>query len=160
MFMKRKRNQIGVIVKWKVRLCAGGHKSIEFVNYWSTYSPVVLWSTICILIVLALINGWPMQLIDFVLAYPQAEIKTDIYMKPPTVPPGFIIPDLPTYEKRTTSTYKLLCKTFMASKTQARHGTTTPTKVSLNAGGRSPTSMDAYTPNAESSLWFMLTTQS
>jgi Reverse transcriptase (RNA-dependent DNA polymerase) len=106
--MKRKRNPIGVIIKWKARLCAGGHKSVEFVDYWSTYSPVISWSTVRILIVLALINGWYMQSIDFVLAYPQAAIKTDIYMKPPTVPPGFIIPDLPTYEKRTTNVYKLL----------------------------------------------------
>jgi Reverse transcriptase (RNA-dependent DNA polymerase) len=106
--MKRKRNPIGIIIKWKARLCAGGHKSVEFIDYWSTYSPVVSWSTVRILIVLALINGWYMQSIDFVLAYPQAAIKTDIYMKPPTVPPGFIIPDLPTHEKRTNSVYKLL----------------------------------------------------
>lgn len=36
-----------------------------------------------------------MESIDFVLAYPQAPIKTDIYMKPPKVPPDFVIPDLP-----------------------------------------------------------------
>ena len=39
--MKRKRNPIGEIIKWKARLCVGGHRSVEFVNYWSTYSPVV-----------------------------------------------------------------------------------------------------------------------
>ena len=31
--MKRKRNPVGEIIKWKARLCAGGHKSIEFVDY-------------------------------------------------------------------------------------------------------------------------------
>jgi hypothetical protein len=50
-----------------------------------------------------------MQSIDFVLAYPQAAVKTNIYMTtPPAVPPGFVIPDLPTKEKRTNSVYKLL----------------------------------------------------
>jgi hypothetical protein len=106
--MKRKRNPIGIIIKWKAHLCAGRHKSVKFIDFWSTYSPVVLWSTVCILIVLALINGWYMQSIDFVLAYPQAAIKTNIYMTPLTVPPGFNIHNLPTYEKRTNSVYKLL----------------------------------------------------
>ena len=41
--MKRKRNPLGEITKCKARLCAGGHKSIENVNYWATYSPVVSW---------------------------------------------------------------------------------------------------------------------
>ena len=39
--MKRKRNSIGEIIKWKARLCTGGHRSIEFVEYWDTFSPVV-----------------------------------------------------------------------------------------------------------------------
>ena len=79
------------ITKWKARLCAGGHKSIEFVDYWNTYSPVVSWSTVRLLLVLALINNWHMQSIDFVLAFPQAPVKTDIYMLPPKVPSSFKI---------------------------------------------------------------------
>ena len=106
--MKRKRNPIGEITKWKARLCAGGHKSIEFIDYWTTYSPVVSWSTVRLLIIMALINEWYMQSIDFVLAYPQAAIKTDIYMKPPKVPPGFVIPDLPSITDRLYNVYKLL----------------------------------------------------
>jgi hypothetical protein len=39
--MKRKRNPIGEITKWKAPLCAGGPKSVEFVGYWSTYYPAV-----------------------------------------------------------------------------------------------------------------------
>ena len=34
--MKRKRNPLGEITKWKARLCAGGHRSVEFVDYWDT----------------------------------------------------------------------------------------------------------------------------
>lgn len=98
--MKRKRNPIGEVVKWKARLCAGGHRSIDFVNYWATYSFVVSWSTVQLMIVLALINDWQMQSIDFVLAFPQAPVKTDIYMKPPKVPPDFTIPDLPRFTDR------------------------------------------------------------
>jgi hypothetical protein len=106
--MKRKRNPIGEILKWKARLCAGGHKSLAFINYWSTYSPVVSWNTVRLMIIMALVNGWHMQSIDFVLAFPQAPIKTDIYMKPPRVPPNFEIPDLPSFTDRFTHVYKLL----------------------------------------------------
>jgi hypothetical protein len=106
--MKRKRNPIGEIIKWKARLCAGGHRSIENIDYWSTYSPVVSWSTVRLMIVFALLNDWHMESIDFVLAYPQAPVKTDIYMTPPRVPPNFIIPDLPSFSDRLTKVYKLI----------------------------------------------------
>eukprot|EP00980_Cylindrotheca_fusiformis_P020590 scaffold7642_cov88-Cylindrotheca_fusiformis.AAC.1 len=106
--MKRKRNPVGEIIKWKARLCAGGHRSVENIDYWSTYSPVVSWSTVRLMVVFALLNDWHMQSIDFVLAYPQAPVKTDIYMKPPRTPPGFVIPDLPSPLDRVSKVYKLI----------------------------------------------------
>ena len=68
--MKRKRNPLGVIVKCKARLCAGGHRSIESIDYWATYSPVVSWITVRLMIVFAILNDWHMESIDFVLAFP------------------------------------------------------------------------------------------
>ena len=106
--MKRKRNPLGEIIKWKARLCAGGHRSIEFVDYWSTYSPVVSWQTIRLVLILALIKNWHIRAVDFVMTCPQADIKTDIYMKPPTVPNNFIIPDLPQLSDRFTHVYELI----------------------------------------------------
>mmetsp|Transcript_41992 Transcript_41992/g.101184 ORF Transcript_41992/g.101184 Transcript_41992/m.101184 type:complete len:1373 (+) Transcript_41992:2978-7096(+) len=106
--MKRKKNPLGEIIKWKARLCAGGHRSIENVDYWDTYAPVVSWSTVRLMVIFALINDWHMESIDFVLAYPQAPIKTDIFMKPPEVPPKFVIPDMPRRQDRHLSRYKLL----------------------------------------------------
>ena len=48
------------------------------------------------MIVFAIItNDWHMESIDFVLAYPQAPVKTNIFRQPPRVLPGLIIPDLP-----------------------------------------------------------------
>ena len=93
--MKRKRYPLGDTVKWKARLCAGGYWSIESINYWDTYSPVVSLSTVRLIIVFAILNDWHMESIDFVLAFPQAPIKTNIYMKPPKVLSGFSIPELP-----------------------------------------------------------------
>ena len=60
------------------------------------------------MIIFALINNWHMESVDFVLAYPQAPIQTDIYMRPPNVPQNFVIPDLPKPEDRWTKVYKLI----------------------------------------------------
>ena len=106
--MKRKRNPIGQITKWKARLCAGGHRSVEFIDYWDTYSPVVSWQTIRLIFILALINGWHINSIDFVMAFPQAKVQTDIYMQPPKVPYKFQIPDLPRPSDHLTKVYKLI----------------------------------------------------
>ena len=105
---KRKRNPVGEIIKWKARLCAGGHRSVEFVDYWDTYFPVVSWQTIRLIFTLAIVNDWHIHSIDFVLAFPQANIKADIYMRPPHVPPDFIIPDLPTYYDKVSKVYTLI----------------------------------------------------
>ena len=106
--MKCKRDPLGTVIKWKARLCAGGHRSLANVDYWDTYSPVVSWSTVRLMLIFALINDWHMESIDFVLAFPQAPIKTDIFMTPPRVPHNFKIPDLPSYSARASNVYKLV----------------------------------------------------
>ena len=106
--MKRKRNPLGKITKWKARLCAGGHRSVEFVDYWDTYSPVVAWQTIRLVFTLVIVSHWYIHSIDFVLAFPQADVKTDIYMRPPKVPPDFQITDLPVFTDCFTKVYTLL----------------------------------------------------
>ena len=106
--MKHTRNSVGEIVKWKARLCTGSHRSIKFVDYWDTYSPVVSWQTICLIFTLTIVNNWHIHSINFFLAFPQADIKTDIYIKSPTVPYEFTIPDLPSPSDRLFKCYKLL----------------------------------------------------
>jgi hypothetical protein len=49
-----------------------------------------------------------MRSIDFILAFPQAPILTDIYMKPPRNPRPFLIPDLAALANRFTKVYKLI----------------------------------------------------
>ena len=82
--------------------------SIEFEHYWDTYSPVVAWHTIRLVFAMAVVNNWHIRSIDFVMAYPQAKVKTNIYMKPPRVPPDFVIPDLPKPMDRIVNVYKLV----------------------------------------------------
>ncbi len=80
---KRKRSPTGELLKHKARLCAHGGQQTHGVTYWDTYSPVVNWFTLRSLLILSLVNGWHSRSIDFVLAFPQADIKTDVYMRLP-----------------------------------------------------------------------------
>ncbi len=80
---KRKRSPIGELLKHKARLCAHGGQQTQGVTYWDTYSPVVNWFTLRSLLTLSIVNGWHSRSVDFVLAFPQAEIKSDVYMKLP-----------------------------------------------------------------------------
>jgi len=42
---------------------------------------VVMWTTVRLIITLVTIKGWHSRQLDFILAYPQADMDRDIYMK-------------------------------------------------------------------------------
>ena len=80
--MKRKRDILTrKIIKWKARLTVHGGQQEYGVNYTETYSPVASWYSIRMLLTLATLHNWHTRQVDFVLAYPQAPIEHDIYMK-------------------------------------------------------------------------------
>lgn len=84
--MKRKRRVVtGEVYKWKARLNVHGGKQVKDVDFWETFSPVVQWIAIRLVLVLSILNGWVTRQVDFVLAYPQVKAETDLYM---AVPPG------------------------------------------------------------------------
>jgi hypothetical protein len=88
--MKRKRKpSTGEISKYKARMNVNGKEQIKGIHYEETYAPVVGWATIRFFMSLAIINNWYTRQIDFVLAYTQANIERDLYMK---LPSGFVIP--------------------------------------------------------------------
>ena len=92
--LRRKRDPAGGILKWKARLFVGGHRQVYGDTYWSTFAPVVSWTTVCCIFVLALLLGWHMRSINFIMGYTQAKVKTDIYM---TLPKGTTIPNVNPY---------------------------------------------------------------
>ena len=53
------------------------------VNYWDTYAPVVSWSSIRIMMTLTYLHNLNTKSVDFVQTYPQAKLKSTIYMKTP-----------------------------------------------------------------------------
>jgi len=82
--MKQKREiATGKVYKWKARLNVHGGQQEYGVNYYETYSPVVQWFTVRMVMILAIMKKWATRQIDFVLAYPQADIEFDLYMRLP-----------------------------------------------------------------------------
>ena len=81
--LRCKRDPAGEMLKWKARLCAGGHNQVFSDTYSMMFAPVVSWTTIRYVYILALLLGWHMRSIDFVMAYTQADVKTDIFMQLP-----------------------------------------------------------------------------
>ncbi len=65
------------VYKWKARLNIDWSKQEEGVNFWETFAPVASWSTIRIVLIQCLINGWDSRQIDFVLAYTQALVECE-----------------------------------------------------------------------------------
>ena len=85
--MKRKqRIATREVYRWKARLTVHGGQQQHGVNYWETYSPVVNWFSVRFFLTLTIMHGWQTRQINFVLAFPQANVECDIYMK---IPRGF-----------------------------------------------------------------------
>ncbi len=74
----------GKVTKHKARFNLHGGKQEFGTNYYKTYAPVVTWFAIQLLIVFGILFDWSLRQVDFVMAYPQAPIKMDMYMELPT----------------------------------------------------------------------------
>ena len=82
--MKRKRDvSTGEIKRYKARLNLDGSRMEYGVDYQLTYAPVAKWHTIRLAMVLAILHDWRTVQIDYVLAFPQAPIEKEMYMKLP-----------------------------------------------------------------------------
>jgi Reverse transcriptase (RNA-dependent DNA polymerase). len=55
----------------------------EGVDYFDTYASVVQWSTIRLVLTLALKHGWSTHQVDYTNAFAQAEIQEEVYIEPP-----------------------------------------------------------------------------
>ncbi len=63
-----------------MRLNIHGSKQVYGVNCTETFSPVVTWITVRLILILSLIYKWRTRQVDFVLAFPQADIECPMYM--------------------------------------------------------------------------------
>ena len=70
-------------VKHKARLCAHGGMQQWGIDFWETYAPVVNWISVRLLLILAILHGLETKSINFVLAFPQADLDTNVFMELP-----------------------------------------------------------------------------
>jgi len=80
---KRKRFLDGSLNKHKARLYAHGGQHTWGQDYWDTYAPVVTWASVRMLLIIARIHKLESKSIDFVLAFPQADLDVPVYMELP-----------------------------------------------------------------------------
>jgi Reverse transcriptase (RNA-dependent DNA polymerase) len=80
---KLKRLPDGTPHQYKARFCVRGDLQIEGVDFFETYAPVVQWSTIRMLLISILTEGWTTQQVDYTNAFVQAHIKEEIYVEYP-----------------------------------------------------------------------------
>ena len=70
-----KRLPDGSVKSYKARFCVRGDRQIKGVDYDETYSPVVQWSTVRLLLTLAIANGLETRQVDYVNAFVQADLR-------------------------------------------------------------------------------------
>ena len=80
---KRKRAPDGSLLKHKARMCAHGGMQQWGDSYWETYSPVVNMLSVRLILAIAKLHNLDSKAIDFVLAFPQADLEEDIWMDLP-----------------------------------------------------------------------------
>jgi hypothetical protein len=85
---KVKRYPDGTVKKFKGRFCARGDKQIQGVDFFETYSPVVQWTTIRLMLVLECILGLCSKQGDITCAFLHASLGKDeaVYIE---MPQGF-----------------------------------------------------------------------
>ena len=85
---KRKRFPNGRLNKHKACLCAHGCMQQWGVNYWETFTRVVNWLSVQLILIVSIMENLPIQAIDFVLAFLQADLNVPIFME---LPVGFTV---------------------------------------------------------------------
>jgi hypothetical protein len=90
--VKCKRYPDGTLNKHKARLCTHGSMQQWGVSHWETYSPVVNMLTVRLVLALCNIHGLESKSIDFILAFPQADLDVDIWME---LPQGIVVDNSP-----------------------------------------------------------------
>ena len=132
---KRKRFPDGRLNKHKARLCAHGGMQKWGENYWETYSPVVNMLSVRLLLAIAHIHGLDSKAIDFVLAFPQADLDIDVWME---LPEGMV----PLGDEASSKRYVLKLNKSLYGLKQASHNWYEKLKKALIDRGFRPSQID------------------
>lgn len=73
----------GMVVRFKARLVARGFTQQLGIDYEQTYSPVLKYKTLRIILTLVVRYGWRLEIMDVQTAYLHADLKETVYMQQP-----------------------------------------------------------------------------
>lgn len=78
----------GTPTKYKARFCVRGDMEIKGVDYFESYSPVVQWSTVRLLLIMSIVHGMHTRQVDYVNAFAQSPLpqNEECYIE---MPQGF-----------------------------------------------------------------------
>ena len=79
----------GTIEKYKARLVVKGYRQKECLDYFDTYSPVTIITSIRMLIVIAAVYKLEIHQMNVKMAFLNGDLEEEIYLKQPE---GFIVP--------------------------------------------------------------------
>jgi hypothetical protein len=81
-----KKNSDGTIDRYKARLVAKGFKQHYSIDYEDTFSPVVKFATIHLVLAIAVSRGWALRQLDVKNAFLHGIMEEEAYMRQP---PGY-----------------------------------------------------------------------
>jgi hypothetical protein len=81
--LKIKRYPDGSMRKNKAWFCVRGDKQIAGVDCFESYAPVASWSTVRMVMNLAIQRGWATCQVDFSYAFVQGDLKEEVYVELP-----------------------------------------------------------------------------
>ena len=79
---RQKRTPSGQPTKKKARFCVRGDLQSKFEEF-ESYSPVVQWSTVRLMLILSIVHGLETRQVDYVNAFAQAELDKDVFIELP-----------------------------------------------------------------------------
>ena len=80
---KIKRFPSGLLRKLKARFCVRGDTQKEGIDYFESFAPVVSWSTVRLLLILMVVNNLCSAQVDYLAAFCQAPIDTNVFIDLP-----------------------------------------------------------------------------
>ena len=93
-FSRKKFNLHGIIEKHKARLVAQGFSQKFGIDYKETFAPVAKMTTVCVLLSIAINEGWSLYQMDVRNAFLHRELEEEVFMKLPLGHPQSHSPNL------------------------------------------------------------------